>query len=108
MAKGLEELIYCNGFKGSGKQQEFVMMWRKMQASTDAEERSLMIRSLGCSDDREVLRDFLQTSIATNSDARYSRKERLEVFESVLRSTVGVPAAIEFLENHEADGISQL
>lgn len=103
--KGLEELIYCNGLRGNESQSEWVWMWQKMQASTDKQERSLIIRSLGCSDDFESLADFLASSFTSNSDV-YLSKERLEVFKSVLKSSVGVRAAVNFLEKYENDGLA--
>lgn len=106
--RGLEKVIYCNGLRGVGRQSEWVLMWQKMQQSTDIDERALIINTLGCSDDREVLRDFLQNSIATNSDNNYARSERLQVFNSVLESSVGITAAVEFLEMYEQEGIAQL
>lgn len=106
--KGLEEIIYCNGLRGNQSQDEWVSMWKKMQASSDEHERSLIIRSLGCSDDFESMRDFLASSIATNSDVVYLSDERLQVFESVIKSSVGVKAAVEFLEKYENDGITRM
>lgn len=106
--KGLEEVIYCNGLRGVGRKDEWVDMWQKMQASVEQEERSLIIKALGCSDDEEVMKNFLQASIATNSDVNFGAGERLEVFEAALSSSVGVKAALEFLKNHEQDGIIRL
>lgn len=104
----LDELIFCQGLKGAEKDHEWVDIWMKMQNSTDKDERAMMIRSLGCADDREILRSYLQSSIATNSDSNYTRLERRQIFEAVAESTVGVQALVEFLENHERDGIQQL
>lgn len=104
--KGLEEVIYCKGLKGNERRDEWIYMWQKMQASNELEERNIIIKSLGCSDDYNLLRDFLQTSIATNSDNNYVRSERFQIFNSVLKSSVGVSVAIEFLQKHESDGIA--
>lgn len=94
--------------RGNETQNEWVWMWQKMQASDDEHERSLIIRSLGCSDDFESLKDFLASSIARNGDVDYRSDERLEIFNSVLKSSVGVRAAVDFLELYENDGISVL
>lgn len=106
--KGLEELIYCNGLKGNERQSEWVAMWQKMQASSDEQERSLIIRSLGCSDDFESLRSFLASSIASNSDVVYRSGERLQVFNSIIKSSIGIRAAVEFLEKYENDGVTRM
>lgn len=104
--KGLEEVIFCNGLKGN-RQGEWVDMWEMMQASNNVEERGIILRSLSCADDLQVLRDFLQSSIATNSDNNYSRSERLQIFQSILaNSAVGIKAVIDFFEKHEKDGIA--
>lgn len=106
--KGLQELIYCNGLRGNEHQSVWVAMWQKMQASSDEQERSLIIRSLGCSDDFESLRSFLASSIASNSDVVYRSGERLQVFNSIIKSSVGIRAAVEFLERYENDGVTRM
>lgn len=108
IVKGLQEIIFCNGLKGDTKQGEWVELWDVMQASKDPDYRSMLIRSLGCADDRVLLRTFLQTSIATNSDNNYTRSERVQIFNSVIESTAGLQAVVEFLENYERDGIQQM
>lgn len=104
--RGLESVIYCNGLRGLNKQPEWRNLWRKMQASSNEKERSLIIGSLGCSDDRQVLQDFLDSSLATNSDVNYTGTERLEVYNSVSSSSVGVQVAVEFLTKYEMEIIS--
>lgn len=105
---GLRELVFCNGLKHEGTTTELVELWQIMQASSDADERSLIIRSFGCSSEEAALIDLLQSSIATNSDNNYSRSERLQIFNSVVESPVGVKVALSFIRNHESEGIAQM
>lgn len=102
--KGLEEEIYCNGLRGENTQNEWVWMWEKMKASSDEHERSVIIKSLGCSEDEEILTSFLESSVATNSDVNYSRDERLKIFTAVASSKVGVKVFVDFLEVQKNEG----
>lgn len=104
--KGLEDAVYCNGLKGENRQEEWLEMWQKMKESTDGEQRSQIIRSLGCLEDQSLLKAYLQSSIGTNSDNNYSNSERYQVFQSVLSSSVSVAATIDFIKSHEQDGIA--
>lgn len=104
--KGFEDVIYCSGLRGENKQGEWVELWDKMKESTDLEQRSQIIRSLGCLDDQALLMAYLQTSIATNSDNNYRDDERYKIFQSVLSSSVGVATTIDFIQKHERDGIA--
>jgi aminopeptidase N len=102
--KGLEDVIYCNGLRGDNKQNEWLWMWEKMKASNDERERNVIIKSLGCSEDKEALKSYLESSMGTNSDVNYSRAERLQVFSAVAASKVGVEVFVEFLEANKDEG----
>ena len=101
--KGLEYIIYCNGLKGINKQGEWVKVWQKMQSLTSTTERMNIIRGLGCSNDEEVIRDYLDTSITGNSDVVYLSNERIAVFESVFQSSIGFKTIIPFVSEFDDD-----
>lgn len=101
--KGLEYIIYCNGLKSINKQEEWVKVWKMMQSLTSATERMNIIRGLGCSDDEEVIRDYLDTSITGNSDVVYSSNERIAVFESVFQSSIGFKTIMSFVTKFDDD-----
>ena len=103
--KGLESVIYCNGLRGVDKRAEWVDMWQMMQNSTDSGDRSRIVAGLGCTDDMELLEDYLETTIGTNNDNNYSVAERLAVFNSVLSSSIGVEAVLKFLTKYELESV---
>lgn len=99
--KGLEEVIYCSGLKGVGKKDEWIGLWRRMQNSSDLEERSLIIKALGCTEDDELLKSYLEASLGANSDTNFRSGERLLIFNSITPSSVGVKTIVEFLTLYE-------
>lgn len=99
--KGLEEVIYCSGLKGVGKKDVWVGLWRKMQNSSDPEERSLIVTALGCSEDEELLKSYLEASLGSNSDTNFRTDERLLIFSSITPSSIGVKTVLEFLTLYE-------
>lgn len=100
---GLESLILCNGFRGPGKENELVAVWRKMSLASDTTLKSTLISGMGCSDNEEFLKDYLESSIGSaSSQVNYTTAQRREVFNSVLRSHSGLPVVITFLKKHEA------
>ena len=103
--KGLESVIYCSGLRGVLKRSEWINMWLLMQNSTDTGARMKIIEGLGCTDDLELLNDYLETTLGSNNDVNYSAAERLAVFNSVLSSSVGVEAILKFLTNFELEAV---
>lgn len=101
--KGLESVIYCNGLRGVDKRSEWVDMWLMMQNSTDSGDRSKIIAGLGCTEDLQLLGDYLETTLSMNNENNYNVAERLAVFNSVLSSSVGVEVVLKFLTIYELD-----
>lgn len=101
VSKGLEGAIYCSGLTGIGKRDEWIGMWKIMQASTDEGERSSIIKALGCSEDEELLSSYLDASLGTNSDVNFRTGERLQIFNSIKPSSAGVKSIIDFLMRYE-------
>lgn len=104
---GLESVIYCSGFRGIGKETEWIAMWKQMQASSDATFRSRIIIALGCTEEKKLLKDLLETTLSSNNDASYTLTERRNVFNSVLSSYSALPAILEFLTEYELDILSR-
>lgn len=104
---GLESVIYCSGFRGIGKETEWIAMWKQMQASSDATFRSRIIIALGCTEETKLLKDLLETTLSSNNDASYTLTERRNVFNSVLSSYSALPAILEFLTEYELDILSR-
>lgn len=101
--KGLESVIYCSGLRGVDKRSEWIDMWLMMQNSTDSGDRSRIIAGLGCTEDLQLLEDYLTTTLSMNNENNYNVAERLAVFNSVLSSSVGVEAVLKFLTIYELD-----
>lgn len=101
--RSMQNDIYCNGLRGTNKTSEWIILWKKMRALNDDRERKSLINGLGCSDDEEILKDFVDSSVAMNSDVNYSRAERQLVFNSSIQSSVGVPVILDFLRSNELD-----
>jgi aminopeptidase N len=103
----MELTVICNGLKGVGKQNEFVHMWKRMQASTDQAKRLRIIDGLMCSEDHKALKDLLETVITNTAEANYRTHERSQIFKSLLsRSSVGVPVLIDFISEFYAETVS--
>lgn len=106
--KGLEEVLYTTGMRGTNRSDVFVGMWTKMQASNEIEERSLIIKALGLSKIEEALESYLDASLATNSDVNFRTGERLQIFNSVASSEIGIKALIEFLKRNSQIEITRM
>lgn len=106
--RGLETVTYCSGFRGINKQTEWVAMWHRMQATTDATVKTQMINGLGCSDDPVVLKDYLESIFGAGTSVSYTQAQRRSVFTSVLNSRSGLTAIIKFMKDFELNIISSL
>ncbi|KAL7036535.1 hypothetical protein ACKWTF_008841 [Chironomus riparius] len=104
---GLESM-YCHGFRGTGKQDEFVKVWRKMQITADTTFKTTLINGLGCTDDKDALTDYLESTLGSGaSQVNYTQTERRAVFTAVLKSYSSLPVVVEFLNKFELDIISR-
>ncbi|KAG5680753.1 hypothetical protein PVAND_010240 [Polypedilum vanderplanki] len=104
--KGLESIL-CHGFRGTGKQNEFVATWRKMQLTSDTTYKTTLINALGCSDDPVLLKDYLESSLGSGaSQVNYTQAQRRAVFSSVLQSNSAIPVVINFLKKFQSEVVS--
>lgn len=105
---GLESVLFCNAFRGTARTVEFVALFKKLQESKDSTLRSRLISALGCSDDVVVLRDYLESSLVTNSEVTYTQAERRAVLSAVLNSKSGLQVVTDFLKVYELEALATL
>lgn len=101
--KGMENVIFCSGFRGTNKAGEWTEMWKKMQSTSDATFKSQAINGLGCSDDKAVLKDYLESTLGAGNSVNYTQAERRAVVSAVLISYSGLDAVINFFKDFELD-----
>lgn len=102
--KGLENVIYCNGFKFNGvDKNDWVKMWQLMQNTDDATFKSRAISALGCTSDRELLQNYMESSTVYGRTFNYTTNDRRNVLNAVLSSPNGLNVALEFLRVYELD-----
>jgi aminopeptidase N len=89
----LKSSVYCNGFKNSTTT-VYNSYLKKLEVSQNAQERSLLISTLGCSENEEFLKSFLKNTI----DGLYKPQESSSIFSSVIQgSSTGLNLMLEFL-----------
>lgn len=103
---GLER-AYCAGFRGDGKQDEFTKVWRKMQNTTDATFKTVLINALGCTDNPTLIVDFLHSSLGDGNSVSYTQAQRRAVFTSTLQSHTGLPVVTGFIKEFSTYMISR-
>lgn len=101
------EIIYCAGFRGNGKQDEFVKVWKKMQAEADATFKTVLINALGCTDNPTLITDFLHSSLGDGNSVSYTQPQRRAVFTSTLQSHTGLPVITDFIKQFSSTMISR-
>lgn len=100
--KGLEGVILCSGFRGTGKQTQWIQLYNIMQAATiDATLKTQIRNALGCTDDVDSLKSYLESTVADGNT--YTQTERENVFSAVLNSRSGLSAVINFINDFESD-----
>jgi ERAP1-like C-terminal domain len=103
---GLEVSLLCSGLRGSDKQEEWVGIWTKMASNFDATFKARAINALGCSDDPQILKDYLESTLGSGNSVNYTQAERRNVLASVLNSYSGLDAVISFIKEFELDIMS--
>jgi hypothetical protein len=96
---GLES-IYCAGFRGDGKQDEFTKTWFKMQVTADVNFKNTLINALGCTDNPKLIVDYLHTSLGSGNSVNYTQAQRRAVFTSTLQSLTGLPTITDFIKEY--------
>jgi len=102
---GLETTILCSGMRRA-TETDWTSIFRMLQRSEDSAERSLFIDSLGCSEDLNLLKTYLDSTLNTNFI--YSQTERRDIFDAILASASGLEAILQFLQANELDSLRRL
>ncbi|XP_065072749.1 aminopeptidase N-like [Ochlerotatus camptorhynchus] len=93
----ISAVTYCFGLRGSTKE-AFVYLYDILKTSDNQALRTLLIDSLGCSDDQVELRAYLYTAVGGVIQINYSQAERRRVLNAVAAgSREGVDVLIDFL-----------
>lgn len=99
--KGLEGVILCSGFRGTGKQTQWNELYGLMRTTTDATLKNQFLSALGCSDDADSLKIYLESTVADGNN--YTQAERQNVLNSVLNSRSGLSTVLSFIKDYESD-----
>lgn len=102
---GLESIV-CHGMRGDSKLNEFVRLWQKMQATTDANYKTTLINGLGCTGNATLLFEYLETSLGSGQNVVYTTVQRQAVFSAALQSKSAIPAMIKFLQKFWREAVS--
>lgn len=100
------ELLYCAGFRGDGKQDEFVKVWQKMQNTADVTFKNTLISALGCTDNPTLITDYLHSSLGSGNSVNYTQAQRRAVFTSTLQSHTGLTTITDFIKLYSSNMMS--
>lgn len=93
-------VVYCYGMRNAGET-EFVHLYRRIYPTQNWAFRTMIIDALGCSQNKEFLKDLLQTVVAPNGagvEINYKSSERTRIVQSIYSGgRAGCDALIEFL-----------
>jgi hypothetical protein len=103
---GLENIL-CLGLRGTGKLSTFVDVWQISQNTADATWKTTLLNALGCTDDADLLFDYLESSLGSGTGSvNYTTANRQTVFSSSLQSKVAIPVFIKFMQKANATVLS--
>ncbi|XP_053692528.1 membrane alanyl aminopeptidase-like [Sabethes cyaneus] len=98
----IASVVYCYGLHKGGNT-EFQYLYRQIYFSQNWAYRTMLIDSLGCSQDETLLKELLQTVIAGNGagvEINYKSSERTRIVQAIYSGgRPGVNALIDFLKN---------
>ncbi|XP_067008196.2 aminopeptidase N [Anabrus simplex] len=97
VAPDLKSVVYCYGLKNSEGSASWDYLWESYKASNDAFEKTLLLSSLGCTNDQEILTRYLDMSI---SDSAIRKQDAASVFSAVYSNPAGVETALNFLSSN--------
>ncbi|KAJ9573936.1 hypothetical protein L9F63_008678, partial [Diploptera punctata] len=93
----LRSVVYCTALRNGGEN-EWNFLWEEFTKSKIQQEQVLILSSLGCTDDPELLEKYLQMSI--NPDIEIRKQNTASVFSAVYSNPAGVDTALDFLINN--------
>ncbi|XP_019531218.3 aminopeptidase N [Aedes albopictus] len=95
-------VVYCQGLR-TADAAEYQHLYKRIYSTQNWAFRSMIITALGCSENKEFLKAFLQTAIASNGagvEINYKSAERTQIVQAVYSGgRAGVDALIEFLRD---------
>lgn len=98
LAPDVRSNIYCNGLRLVNSEL-FFFMFNRIQTTTDASERSLLITSLGCTGDATLLQMHLNSALTVSS--AYTTNERSRVLSSaVTNGQLGLELTMKFVKTN--------
>ncbi|XP_069682409.1 aminopeptidase N-like [Periplaneta americana] len=93
----LRSAVYCTAIARGGPE-EWQFLWTKYKAATAVSERNSALMALGCSEDTDILKQYLQWSIQKYSDIKPG--DSVTVFKAVASTETGFSIAKEFFINN--------
>ncbi|XP_001662886.2 aminopeptidase N [Aedes aegypti] len=95
-------VVYCNGLR-TADVAEYQYLYKRIYPTQNWAFRSMIISALGCSENKQFLKDFLQTAIGGSGsgvEINYKTAERTQIVQAVYSGgRAGVDALIEFLRD---------
>ena len=97
--KPLEIAYICNGMKGPNRNEEYNYLFNRMDKSIVQTEGLRIINGLLCSNDHEILKNFVLTAV--NGDTYYRHHETRRILGAVAqKSEIGLEVLIEIIDEH--------
>jgi aminopeptidase N len=91
--------IFCNGLR-QADEADFLAIMVRLASTTTQADRNMLIDSLGCSQDFELLSSLLASTLAT-TNVNYSTAERIRILNAAIQGgIVGVRAVLQFLDTN--------
>ncbi|XP_046393801.1 aminopeptidase N-like [Ischnura elegans] len=100
IARNLRSVTYCTALK-YGDEDEWDFAWERYKKSNVGSEKSVLLHSLGCSQEEWLLRRYLEWGKDPNSGIR--RQDSYSAFVSVAGGNTGHYVAFSFLKNHHEE-----
>ena len=92
----LRGVVYCTALRFTDQKDNWEFLWKKLETNTLAAETAILISSLGCTNNKELLMRYLNESIKENGTIR--RQDGQSVFNSVISGNPeGVTIGLKFL-----------
>nr|XP_023018017.1 aminopeptidase N-like [Leptinotarsa decemlineata]XP_023018018.1 aminopeptidase N-like [Leptinotarsa decemlineata]XP_023018019.1 aminopeptidase N-like [Leptinotarsa decemlineata]XP_023018020.1 aminopeptidase N-like [Leptinotarsa decemlineata] len=94
------ETVFCYGLKASENiREDYNYLFSVFKNSTSSNEQNVILSSLGCIKNKDILMEYLELTIKENSTIR--QQDFATVFSAVYsRSRLGLDVALSFLEKH--------
>lgn len=99
IAPDLQSAIYCNGLR-QGDRTDYEFLLDKMFASKNQGERTLIIAAIGCNQDSDILKEFLDLTVQVKgSKMRLQEKSKI-LAAPINNGELGLRVLIDFVEKN--------